>query len=145
MKSKGIREWLLLSLALGLVAGVASAQMRDVLSVDIPFTFVVEKTTLPAGQYNLKQTNDHPYEWYITDAKGEVKVIFSTEPTEMVNLPESAELVFDDIGDNHFLSKIWFKGEKDGFYVAKSSFEKDLLKEGAKPKMHHVPLHKKQM
>jgi hypothetical protein len=54
-------------------------------------------------------------------------------------------LVFDVIGDKYFLSRLWLEGETDGFYVAKSSIERALLKGGMMPKTHHIPLKKKQI
>jgi hypothetical protein len=63
----------------------------------------------------------------------------------MINRSGAYELVFDVIGDKYFLSRLWLEGETDGFYVAKSSIERALLKGGMMPKTHHIPLNKKQM
>jgi hypothetical protein len=144
MRNKGLKELVLFSLAFVLLAGVARAQTADVLTADIPFSFTVEKTTLPAGPYTVYQVTDQPLEWYITDAKGMVKVLFSTETAETAKRLGNYELVFNFIGGKYFLSSLWLAGEQDGYALIKSSLEKSLLK-GGEPKTHRIPLKKKKM
>jgi len=147
MRTKGMKELLLVSLAVCLVAGTGFSQapMRDILTADIPFAFMVENTTLPAGQYELTQTVAQPYTWYISNAKGDVKIVFYTEPAEMVNRPGTFQLVFDAYGDQYFLSRIWLEDNTDGFYVAKTGMEREMMNKGKKPQMKNVPLSKKRM
>jgi hypothetical protein len=145
MKNKGLKEMVLLTLALGLVAGLARAQMPVTLVADIPFSFTVERTTLPAGKYEVQQMSDEPWEWTIADAKGTVKVIVSTEPAETMNPPKLDELQFNVYnGKEHFLSRVWIQGDTDGYYITKSAAERKLLKKGT-GKVHRVPLSKKAM
>ncbi len=145
MKSKDFKETVLLVLALGIVAGMARAQMPVTLVADIPFSFTVEKTTLPAGKYEVQQMSDQPWEWTIADAKGMVKVIFSTEPAETMNPTKLDELQFNVYnGKESFLSRLWITGDKDGYYITKSGAERALLKKGT-VKIHRVPMNKKAM
>ncbi len=146
MKGKILGVLVLVLLSLGFGAGSARAQQAAVTVVaDIPFSFMVERTLLPPGKYEFAQTYDEPWEWSVSDAKGMVKVLFSTEPAEMMNPPRSYEVTFDVIGGKYFLSNIWLASDSDGFYVAMTGAEKGMLKQGVKPKEERVPAKKKGM
>jgi len=79
-------------LALGLVHGNAVAQTEMIIA-DIPFEFTVSNTTLPAGRYDI--TKVEPWEFVLANAKGDVKVIFQTEPTENLSTPKVFEVIFN--------------------------------------------------
>jgi hypothetical protein len=124
MKNLGI----LATLVLGLLVGTAAAQ-QAVITADIPFSFTVENTTLPAGKYDVEQIT--AWEFAITSATGQVKVLFFTEPTEAAMKPANYELYFDVMGDKHFLSKIWYQDDNWGYYLSKSRTERTYLKKEA--------------
>jgi hypothetical protein len=142
MKNKTMIGLALAVFGVALLAGIGRSQIRDVLTADIPFSFTVERTTLPAGTYTITQSQESTSDWTIADAKGAVRVIFLTEPAESVNRPGAYMLEFDSIGGRDFLSSLWLEGDHDGFAIAKSAAEKSMLMSG-KPTKHHVTLHKK--
>ena len=145
MKNKGLRQTVLLALALGVIAGVAQAQLPVILVADIPFNFTIERTTLPAGKYEFQQLADSPWEWTIADAKGTVKVIFTTDPADMLKVSKLNELVFNAYSDkDYFLSKVWIEGMEEGFHVAMPKAEKAIRK-GIAAKSRNIPLQKKGM
>ena len=135
----------LILLSMGFGPAPASAQEGVTIVADIPFAFMVENTMLPAGKYEFIQTYDQPWEWAANDAKGMIKVLFSTEPAEMMKPPRSFEATFDYVGGKYFLTNIWLDGEEDGYYVAMSRSEKALMKKGVRPKEERVPAKKKIM
>jgi hypothetical protein len=84
----------------------AKAQAVDQVVVNIPFEFAVAGKTLPAGNYRVNRVSE-------TDSR--VLVLSSFEnnvsalvlPTEIANrFDEKAQLTFEQVGDQHFLSKI---------------------------------------
>jgi hypothetical protein len=144
MRNAILRSALLLSLALGLVAVVARAQMSVTLSSDIPFSFTVENTTLPAGRYEVHQTADQPWEWTISDAKGLVKVIFTAEPTDAVNPIKANELEFNVYnGDRYFLTRLWIEGEGEYYFIPKTKAERALIMKKTSVAGKRVPMIKK--
>ena len=145
MRTKGMKELLLVSLAVCLAVGTGLSQepMRDILTANIPFNFTVENTTLPAGTYEFTQTVAQPYTWYVSNAKGDVKIVFYTEPAEMVTRPGTFQIVFATYGDQYFLSRIWLEDQRDGFYIPKTRVERDMMNKGQKPVMKSVPIKKK--
>jgi hypothetical protein len=128
VKNLGIRILILALLSLGLAYGNAVAQENAVpiITANVPFSFMVGNTTLPAGAYDFE--NVGTWEMAVTNAKGDVKVQFFVEPTEFIQLPGAFELHFDVVGGKYFLSKIALQGEHWGFYVPKSAVERMSLK-----------------
>ncbi len=129
---------LLIAALLGWV-GFASAQPQ-ILTAEVPFAFMVENTTLPAGMYEVQQVDS--WEFVLSDAKGVVKVAFVTEPTERLDRASMGELVFNVYGDKYFLSKMWFPGAMDGYALARTRAERGLMKMTPAP-TKSVPLKKK--
>jgi len=141
MRKLNLKTLALAWLASVLVCGSAAAQTGTILTADIPFSFTVNNTTLPAGNYELQEIE--PWEFYIHNASKGIKLIFSTDPISSgVNAPKAYELEFSSFGDNYFLSKIWYESTTWGFYVPKSKSERALIKTG-EMKIHKVTGKKK--
>ena len=141
---KAVLGFLVLALlSLGFGPRPASAQVGITIVADVPFAFMVDNTMLPAGTYEFIQTYEQPWEWTVNDAKGVVKVLFSTEPAEIMKPPRSYEATFDSVGGKYFLTNLWLGGDEDGYYVAMSKSEKALMKKGMRPKEERVPARKK--
>jgi frataxin-like iron-binding protein CyaY len=97
-----------------LVAACASAQSLKV-TANVPFNFVVDKATLPAGAYSIDA---------ISSAASKTLLIQNRDARiQMVTLPNNVErldasnttcLVFHRYGDRYFLSQIWVAGDKSG-------------------------------
>jgi hypothetical protein len=139
MKHGKILGLVILGLAVLGFTGSAFGQ-AETLMAKIPFAFTVENTTLPAGSYDVQMVS--MWEFVISNAQGDVKVAFVTEPTERMTPPNTGLLEFNDYGNHYFLSKIWFVGDKDGFYIAKTTAERAFMKKGGTP-TKTVPLAKK--
>jgi hypothetical protein len=99
----------------------AHAQSSDAkVGTTIPFGFVVGDTSLPAGEYRIvHQTHQMPA-LRIQSADG--KVNMGLNPVErlarqhMGDAPAAGSLVFDKVGDKHYLSEVWMPGE-DGYLL----------------------------
>jgi hypothetical protein len=118
-------------LAIGGV-GSARAQVVDTIEADIPFDFVVTKNVLPAGHYTMTRLDSRPGIMELRSTNHEAKAqFFLTESTEVAKEPEQTVLIFDRIGDQYFLSKVFEIGSRYGVEVLESRVERDLEKEGA--------------
>jgi hypothetical protein len=141
MKKAFLGTLLLSLLAVGLTPGNAWAQANAIaVSADIPFSFTIENTTLPAGKYEFTRLSS--WQFTVTNAAGDTKVVFLTEPTNDVTVSKASELVFDVYGDKYFLSKIYVDGDLGGYYLAKTGAERDYMKQEA-VKTQRVPAKKK--
>jgi hypothetical protein len=129
---------ILATIVLGLMVGSSFAQPVDtdtVIIADIPFSFTVENAMLPAGKYEISRIGARDdseafleFSFTIASAKGDVKTVFSTEPSPSTMAAQSYDLEFDDINGVHFLSKIFFEGDTQGYYLPKPRSELRMLK-----------------
>jgi hypothetical protein len=103
------KQYLRIVIALIGFAGLgitAKAQAVDQVVVNIPFEFVVAGKTLPAGNYRVNRVSE-------TDSRLLVLSSFENNasavllPTEVASsLDDKARVTFEQVGDQHFLSKI---------------------------------------
>jgi len=135
---------LLMALCLLTVGGgiVAYAQIESDAAVEgnVPFTFVVGKTTLPAGKYQISAFPDTPGLIEIRGVNGSPSVVVEAENMEATAERDRAksELVFNKVGDKYFLSQVWVAGNDTGSALVKSRMEKRLEGEGNKSERHSI-------
>jgi hypothetical protein len=123
---------LFLTLCLLAVGGgvVANAQINTIpgIEANIPFTFAVGDTRLPAGKYEIKALGDNPNVLELRSANGRTTVAFETQDAQKSEDQEASktELVFDKVGDQYFLYQVWVVGTATGSELPKSKMQKRL-------------------
>lgn len=140
-----------LFLSLCLVAGLggamtASAQIDSdsTIEANIPFSFVVENRTLPAGKYFVRVAeNSDLGTLEIRGVRGRAAALFQTESVQPEHAPAKSELVFDKLGDRYFLSQVFVEGDSSGSQVLKSKMERRLEEGGMTPERHSVAAFKR--
>jgi hypothetical protein len=142
---------LFLMLCLLVVGGgvVAHAQVNTVPQIesDIPFSFAVGDTKLPAGIYEIRTPdNGSPNLLEIRNVKTHKSVLFNTENAQTGDdqVTHKTELVFDKVGEQYFLYQVWVAGSDSGSELPKSKMEKRLLDGGSRPEKHSVAASMKQ-
>lgn len=131
---------LCLTLCLGAVAANAQIESDVTIEANIPYSFVVEKTTLPAGKYMVRAADEFadPSILEIRSADGRHAVIFETEGTRPKQMPTKTELVFNKVGDTYFLSEVLVDGDNTGNRLPRSRMEERLEGKGMKAETHSV-------
>jgi hypothetical protein len=116
---KNLRS-ILAALAVLLMATAAHAQQTKV-TATVPFNFIAGDRVYPAGNYSissngslLKITNDEKSELMLSHA------------CESLSVPEDTKLVFDSMGGNYFLRRIWVAGNSFGRELPRSHTEARL-------------------
>lgn len=104
---------LLGTLGLLLVAACASAQTLKV-TADIPFSFVVDKATLPAGSYSIDAISAASKALVIRGENAKQNMVFLSDSARNLNVSPDTHLVFHRYGDQYFLAQIWVQGESAG-------------------------------
>lgn len=137
--------FLTLCLVVGLGATItASAQIETdaTIRANIPHSFVVHNTTLPAGTYTIavaeKETASDLNVLEIRSANGKTGVLFDTESITGTRPARHTELVFDKIGDTYFLSQVFMKGDYGANQVVKSKMERRLEERGSVSENHSI-------
>jgi hypothetical protein len=128
-------------LSLCLVAGLgatltASAQIQSDsrIRANIPYSFVVNNTTLPAGTYLITVVYLNGSDLTVLkigSANGKTAVFFNTEPVTVSGSAPQTELVFDKIGDTYFLSRVFLEGDEGGNQLPKSKTQRRLEENGS--------------
>ena len=112
-------------LSLLLVAGSAFAQSGEVQS-NVPFTFTVNNTTLPAGSYTISPMGVSGAVKIEGTASRTIKLV-SVHAVENRKSADRTKLVFHCYGRNHcFLYEVWIEGDARGRQLPKSAAEKEL-------------------
>lgn len=140
-----------LFLSLCLVIGLGAVMMTQAqiesdvtIMANIPHAFVVRDTTLPAGKYivRMADANDNSNVLEIRSAKGKMAVLVATQPLEGDRAAGRTELVFDQIGDHWFLSKVFLKGDA-GIQLQETRMQRRLQDGGLKAERRSVALFRK--
>ena len=119
----------------------ANAQIRSDAQIraNIPYSFVVNNTTLPAGGYVITVVDPYASDLLeIRSANGKTAVLFDTESVAVPGLAPHTELVLDKIGDTYFLSKVFLEGDEGGNQLLKSKMQRRLEENGSIAESHSI-------
>lgn len=121
-------------------AGAAFALQSEQLKVTVPFRFTVNEKVLPAGTYEIfyADVNDET-SMDVRATNGTAEDTFFVEDLAAPEGAPKTELVFDEIGTQHFLRQIWVAGQDEGHQVALSKAEKELMGKGTAKSEMRVP------
>ncbi|MBZ5721092.1 MAG: hypothetical protein LAO03_11990 [Acidobacteriia bacterium] len=120
----------LLGLGLVLVAASAFAQTIRV-KADIPFNFIVDKQTLPAGEYTVKSMDMAGSSLSIRNKDEKPLSLVLSLPCEKLAASQNTKLVFHRYGDQYFLAQIWVAGSAAGHQLLESRQEIELARDSA--------------
>src|ERR1700722_16237278 len=84
---------------------VDNASAQNQVKVNVPFSFTVGTSTMPAGSYTIRSDSGSRNLVYLTNW-GENTKAMALGITEQGNLNEAGKLVFHRVGDQYFLSEI---------------------------------------
>lgn len=124
------------ALAAGLTAFnlPAHAQITTNLKFTINHPWTVMNKTMPAGTYSFEMSRGTQQQQMIaTNTHTGEKAVFMAEQDTSNKPPRRSELVFDRIGNQEFLSRIYQSGARYGVAIQPSKEEARLEKEGQHP------------
>jgi hypothetical protein len=100
-----------------------TAQAQSVAQANVPFSFKVGSTPMPAGTYRVTVVGANIVSLRNTESDA---AVLSTTRHEYPRKP-GAELIFRHLGNQYFLAEIWTNGSS--MVIPRSSQEKQLAKE----------------
>jgi hypothetical protein len=127
MKHRAIS--ILATLSLFVTGAVAATYAGSgTLSVNIPFSFVVDSKTLPPGRYEVSQTR--PNGVVLIRSADSTEALFTplTTPIRAGMDRHRTEMQFHKYGNAYFLSQVWISTDGDGCELPKSKLERELIK-----------------
>ncbi len=132
---------LILVLLFAFAVPPAFAQNGVHLGADIPFPFIVEGKTLPAGHYEFWQLSiNNESQWQVRDVKngGQNQAMFVTETTESPDPAKTSALAFRQLGDHYYLADLWAARGEWGWHVPVKLELQDMAQK-SKPTFRKVP------
>jgi hypothetical protein len=114
----------------GVVAANAQVGPQSQIKTNVPFSFVVDGKTYPAGAYTFGRLDtagrDDGSQLIMRGPKG-VSVIIATIPTISNEGAKDTQLVFEKVAGQNFLTQIWAKGDTEGSELITSQAEKTAI------------------
>ena len=141
--------FLSLCLVIGLSAVMTTNAQIDsdvTIEANIPHSFIVRDTTLPAGKYTIRVVDDNNADLNLLEIRSvdrRTAVFFETESVQLNGRAQATELVFDKLGDNYFLSRVFLSGDESGNQLPKSRMQRKLEDGGMKAETHSIAVSKK--
>lgn len=118
-------------MAIGLGATSMAAGLPGHISVEIPFAFHAGRTTMPSGDYIVREVRDGVLS--IEAASGEHTLVLSRGETTGESGDGTPSLVFACYGPERFLSEVRSGCDGTYFRVAKTKSEERLAKAAESP------------
>ena len=112
-------------LSLVLAAGSAFAQSQEV-RANIPFDFVVSKTTMPAGTYSVSRIGISSDAVVVRGLNCKAAQLGGTMKQSSRKTNERSKLVFHRYGDRYFLSQVWVEGSDNVRVLPKTKLESEV-------------------
>jgi hypothetical protein len=103
----------------------ASAQDLPRIVIDVPFEFVVNGKTMPAGRYRVqKPLPDSDCVFYISKEGGNEGTSFATNAAVDISAPNKAALIFHHYGSQHYLAEVLTGSNNTGYRLPVSNEER---------------------
>jgi hypothetical protein len=122
-----------------LAAGSALAQ-TGAMRADVPFSFTINDTTMPAGLYTISRADSLSNTLVIRGGNSAAVKIVIPHRVESLKAADRTKLVFHCYSgrDHCFLYQLWVGGERAGQELRKSSLEKEVA--AARQRSEDVPI-----
>jgi len=114
----------LLILTIVALTGLVNAQTRAMIKAEVPFEFVANGKTMPAGSCTIQAGGDG--QAILSIKSGSAHLFVAPNSTESLNPSENTTLVFHKYGDRYFLASINRAGEQRGYELPVGKLEKEL-------------------
>ena len=131
MKKQVLNLVAILSLLATLTAASVYARSAGSLKVNIPFSFMAGKATLPAGTYTVERSGAQGV-LVIRNIDGGASAAVLTQATESRAAQAQSKLDFHRYGEQYFLSKVWTEGDTVGRELPKTRMEREAAKGASK-------------
>jgi hypothetical protein len=116
------------TLFLATVIGFSQAQSVD-MKVRIPFNFVAEDKTLPAGEYVVTRLGRGEEMMRLAKDDGPELVTLIPTHVQLSVRPDHGTLIFNKYGDRYFLSEVRTPKDNVGYKLHRSSLEAEMATE----------------
>ena len=118
MKKRLVNGIIALTFLSVIAVGAANAQDAHKFAVEIPFPFVLEGRTLPAGRYELGRIDSaKPNVLMVKNTTARVLRLLLTQRAQKEAPSTTTYLLFERVGGKLYLAEIWTKGDMNGIRI----------------------------
>ncbi len=121
-----------------LAALAASASFAETYYFTVPFNFVSESKTLPAGSY-LLDSSAVPGAVVVRSEDRKITFALTGASMTSANGGPNGKLVFHRYGNQYFLEQVWTRGGA-GRQLRQSAQERELAAHGERPASKNIAL-----
>jgi hypothetical protein len=114
-------------LSLLLATGSAFAQSRSI-KANVPFNFVINRTTMPAGAYTITSVGTGET-LRVQGVDNKAIMLVNANYAQAGHASAKTKLVFRCYGDRYILSQIWTEGSDRGRQLPKAAAESELARD----------------
>jgi len=120
-------------LLIGITAASAQVDPQSKITTNVPFSFVVDGKTYPAGTYSFGRldTNGGDSSQLVMYGPKDLQAILNTTPTIAATEAKDTHLVFEKVAGQYFLTQIWGQGDAQGAKLITSDEQKKAIAEAA--------------
>ena len=119
----------LFAAALALLMTTAASAQTIALKVNVPFSFIINRATLPAGEYSVDSVDDQGKTLAIRSMSSNTSNLVLSYSCQTLKPVGRTKLVFHRYGDRYFLNQIWVEGMNAGHEIPANPREKEVAKD----------------
>jgi hypothetical protein len=123
------RNFLLFAAALALLVTTAASAQTIGLKVSVPFSFIVNRSTLPAGEYSVQSVDDQGRVLAIRGLTTKTANLVISNSCQTMKPVSQTKLFFHRYGDRYFLNRIWVGGMNAGHELPANPREREVAKD----------------
>jgi len=140
MKQKLLTIATMLAAVIVLSATPGFSAVVDTIRANVPFSFMVGHTKLPAGEYEIIPPNANSlYTLIIRQLNGDRSILATAMPVSLgIGVAPKTELIFDKVGQDEFLRQVWERGSQSGDQFFEPKAEREMLAQAGGSVVSHV-------
>lgn len=123
------RKLMLFATALALLVTTAASAQSIKVQANIPFAFVVNHATLPAGEYTVNTVDIEGKVLAIADANGKSRNLVIANSCQKLETANQTSMVFHRYGNRYFLKRIWVQGNNVGHEIPATPREREVARD----------------
>jgi hypothetical protein len=123
------RNFLLFAAALALLVTTAASAQTIGLKVSVPFSFIVNRSTLPAGEYSVRSVDDQGRVLAIRGLTTNTANLVISNSCQTMKPVSQTKLIFHRYGDRYFLNQILVGGMNAGHELPANPREREVAKD----------------
>jgi len=123
------RNFALFVTAVALLVTAAASAETIKLRANVPFNFIVNGATLPAGEYSISTMDEQGFVLSIRDLNSTAKSLIVVHGCQSPTIMQQTKLIFHRYGNRYFLRKVWVEGNSIGHELPPSPRETEVAKD----------------